>query len=278
MKFGVSMFQTDYAMRPAELARAAEDRGFESIFFPEHTHIPSSRKTPFPRGGELPKEYAHTMDPFVSLATAVEVTKTIRLGLGVCLVVERDPITLAKEVASLDVLSGGRVILGIGGGWNVEEMANHGTAFGSRWKVLRERVEAMKTIWQQHEAAYHGDFVRFEPIWSFPKPVQKPHPPILLGGRGEVLLRRVVAYGDGWMPIPRSLEEFRGMLATLDRVAQEKGRDRKTISVSVFYAQADEKLVRTYEELGVERVIFLVPPEGRESVLPLLDQYAKLVR
>jgi probable F420-dependent oxidoreductase len=278
MKFGVSMFQTPYAIRPAALAVAAEERGFESLFFPEHTHIPCSRKTPFPRGGELPKEYIHSMDPFVALATAVEVTKTIRLGLGVCLVIERDPITLAKEVSSLDFLSGGRVILGAGGGWNVEEMANHGTDFRTRWKLLRERIEAMKAIWANDEASYSGDLVRFDPIWSFPKPVQKPHPPILLGGRGEVLLKRVVAYADGWIPLPRNLEEIHTGLATLDRLAAEAGRARSTISVSIFFAPPDEDLVRTYEDLGIDRVIFKVPPEGPETVLPHLDRCARLLR
>src|SRR5882757_11580314 len=182
MKLGVAIFPTDYTIRPDDFARACEERGFESIWFPEHTHIPTSRKTPYPAGGELPKEYLHTHDPFVALMAAAGATKKIKLATGICLVVERDPIITAKEVASLDVLSNGRVLFGIGGGWNAEEMENHGTVFKTRWKLLRERVLAMKEIWTKDEAEFHGEFVSFDPIWSFPKPVQKPHPPILMGG------------------------------------------------------------------------------------------------
>src|SRR5438552_2201264 len=184
MHFGVVMFPTDYAMRVDDLARAVEARGFESLWFPEHTHIPVSRRSPWPGGPTLPKEYWHTHELFVALATAAAVTTTLKVGSGICLLVERDPITTAKEVASLDFLSRGRVLFGVGGGWNAEEMEDHGTDFKQRWRVLRERVLAMKRIWTEDEAAFEGDFVRFEPLWSWPKPVQKPHPPILLGGHG----------------------------------------------------------------------------------------------
>src|SRR5512143_2164356 len=201
MDFGVTMFATDYAMRPDDLARAVEERGFESLWFPEHTHIPASRKSPWPGGPELPKEYWHTHDLFVALTMAAAVTRTLKVGSGICLVVERDPITLAKEVATLDHLSNGRFLFGIGGGWNAEEMANHGTDFTRRWQLLRERIEAMKTIWRDDDAAYHGELVDFDPIWSWPKPVQKPHPPIYLGGHGPKALARVVRYCDGWLPI-----------------------------------------------------------------------------
>src|SRR6266542_2814298 len=200
MKYALTMFPTDDAIRPDELARAAEERGFESLFFPEHTHIPCSRKTPYPAGGDLPREYYRTHDPFVALALAAGATKKIKLATGICLVIERDPIVLTKEVASLDYLSNGRAILGIGAGWNVEEMANHGTEFKSRWQVLRERIEAMKAMWQNEQAEYHGRFVSFDPVFSFPKPVQTPHPPVLLGGHGPKALERVVRYCDGWMP------------------------------------------------------------------------------
>ena len=197
MHFGLTMFQADYAMRVDDLAREAEARGFTSLWLPEHTHIPVSRRSPWPGGGELPKEYCHTHDLFVALATAAAVTRTLKVCSGICLLVERDPITTAKEVASLDALSNGRVMFGIGGGWNAEEMENHGTNFKTRWKLLRERVEAMKKVWTDDEAEYHGEFVNFDPIWSWPKPVQKPHPPIFLGGHGPKALQRVVDYCDG---------------------------------------------------------------------------------
>ena len=184
MKFGVTMFPTDYAIGPAELAGAVEEHGFESLFFPEHTHIPTSRRTPWPGGAELPREYSRTLDPFVALSAAATATERLRIGTGICLVVERDPITLAQEVASLDFISGGRFLFGIGGGWNLEEMENHGTDPAQRWKLLRERVLAMKAIWAEDEAEFHGRFVNFDPIWSWPKPVQEPHPPILVGGSG----------------------------------------------------------------------------------------------
>ena len=277
MKYALTMFPTDYAIRPDELARAAEDRGFESLFFPEHTHIPASRRTPYPAGGELPKEYSHTHDPFVALAMSATVTKKIKLATGICLAIERDPITLAKQVASLDFLSGGRVLFGIGGGWNAEEMENHGTVFKTRWKLLRERVEAMKAIWQNEAASYHGELVRFDPIWSFPKPVQKPHPPVLLGGHGEAALKRVAAYCDGWLPISLMAGDLKKAIADLHRLAKEKGREPKSLSISVFWAQADRKAIDAYAEMGVERVIFPLPPDARDKVMPIVDQYAKLV-
>jgi len=277
MKYALTMFPTDDAIRPDEIARAAEERGFESLFFPEHTHIPASRKTPYPAGGDLPREYYRTHDPFVALALAAGVTKKLRLATGICLVVERDPIVLAKEVASLDSLSNGRAILGIGAGWNVEEMANHGTDFKTRWRLLRERVEAMKAIWQNERAEYHGEFVNFDPIWCFPKPVQKPHPPILLGGHGPKALARVVRYCDGWMPISM-MANLQGEIAELRTLAQKAGRDPKSISISVFWAPPDRETIDGYEAIGVERVIFALPPAPRDEVMPLLDSHAKLVR
>jgi len=278
MDFGVTMFPTDYAIRVDELARATEERGFESIWFPEHTHIPSSRKTPYPAGGELPKEYSHTHDPFVALMAAAAVTKKIKLATGICLVIERDPITTAKEVASLDYLSGGRAMLGIGAGWNVEEMGNHGTDFKSRWQLLRERVEAMKAIWQHERAEYHGKLVGFDPIWSFPKPVQKPHPPVLLGGHGRKALERVVRYCDGWMPISLRAGDLKKEIAELRETAKKAGRDPKSISISVFWAPADRAKIDEYEEMGIERAILALPPAPRDKVLPILDSHAKLIR
>ena len=277
MKFGVTMFLTDYSIGPAELARAVEERGLESLFFPEHTHIPTSRRTPRPGGGELPPEYSHTLDPFVALGAAATVTESLLIGTGICLVIERDPITLAKEVASLDFISGGRVLFGIGGGWNQEEMENHSTNPAQRWRLLRERVLAMKAIWTQDEAEFHGRFVNFDPIWSWPKPAQKPHPPILVGGDGPHTLQRVVEYGDGWMPIPgRSPKPLPNRIAELNRLAAEAGRGR--IPVSVFGASPRPHVVQHYAEVGVERCIFWLPSASREEVLPLLDDYAELAR
>lgn len=277
MKYALTIFPTDYSIHPAELAKAAEERGFESLFFPEHTHIPSSRKTPYPAGGELPKEYSHTHDPFVALAMAAAVTTKLRLATGICLVTERDPITLAKQVASIDVLSGGRFMLGIGAGWNVEEMANHGTDAGKRWSVVRDRVAAMKTIWRDEAATYHGKHVDFDAIWQWPKPAQKPHPPILLGGHGTKQLERVVDFCDGWMPIAPMTGNVAKAIQELHEIAAKKGRDPKTISLSAFWAPPDPAKLEELEKAGIERAIFPLPPASREEVLPIVDRYAKLI-
>jgi probable F420-dependent oxidoreductase len=275
MKFGVTMFPTDYAVPVTELARAAEDLGFESLFFPEHTHIPVSRRTPYPAGGELPEEYAHTLDPFVAMGAAAAVTTTLMLGTGICLVVERDPITTAKEVASVDFLSGGRVLFGIGGGWNVEEMENHGTRSATRWKLLRERILAMKEIWTQDEAEFHGDYVDFDPIWSWPKPARTPHPPILIGGDGPRTLARVVAYGDEWMPIGgfRSPESLRRRIDDLRQLAANAGREE--IPVTVFGAAARPDQIEALTAIGVNRAVFWLPPAGADVVMPRLRRCAE---
>jgi probable F420-dependent oxidoreductase len=279
MHFGVMIFATDFAIRIDELARAAEERGFESLFVPEHTHIPASRRTPWPGGGDLPRDYWHTLDPFVALATAAAATTRLRIGTGICLIIERDPITTAKEVATLDFLSGGRFLFGIGGGWNVEEMENHGTDYKTRFRLLRERVLAMKEIWTKEEASFHGEFVNFDPIWSHPKPVQKPHPPVLLGGESGYTLQRVVDFCEGWFPRGRGGEEpVLKALADLRGRAARAGRDMKTISVSVFGARAEREAVERYRGAGVDRVIFGLPSAGREAVLPILDRHATLIR
>ena len=275
MKFGVYMFPTDYAIDPVSLGRAAEGHGFESLFVPEHTHIPTSRRSPFPGGGELPKEYSHTLDPFVALGAVAAATERLMLGTGICLVIERDPITLAKEVASLDFISGGRVLFGIGGGWNREEMENHGTDPTRRWKVLRERIEAMQQIWTEDAAEYHGEFVDFDPIWQWPKPIQKPHPPVLIGGDGANTLQRVVRYGDGWMPIGRRAD-FKARIDELNRLAAAAGR--ADIPVTIFGAAPKSEVIDAYAEAGVERLLFHLPPAPRDEVLPLLEQRAELVR
>ncbi|MBI3785998.1 MAG: LLM class F420-dependent oxidoreductase [Deltaproteobacteria bacterium] len=278
MKFGLMMFPADYAIRVDELAREAEARGFESLFFPEHTHIPASRATPWPGGADLPKEYSHTHDPFVALAVAATATKTLRVGTGICLIIERDTITLAKEVASLDFLSNGRLIFGIGGGWNVEEMRHHGTVFKTRWKKMAEQVAALKRIWSEDEAEFHGELVDFDPIWSWPKPIQKPHPPILLGGHSPQVMQRVVDYCDGWMPIGLRAQRLVEDIATLRAKAEQSGRDPRTISITIFGTPADQQAINQYAEAGVERITFGLPPAPRDVVLPLLDRYAKLLR
>jgi probable F420-dependent oxidoreductase len=278
MHYGVCIFPTDYSIRIDELARAAEERGFESLFVTEHTHIPASRRTPFPGGGELPKEYSHTLDPFVGLTAAAAATRTLRVGTGICLIIEHDPITTAKEIASLDFLSGGRFLFGVGAGWNAEEMENHGTAFKTRFRLLRERVLAMKEIWTKDAAEFHGELVNFGPLWSWPKPVQKPHPPVLLGGESGHTLQRVVDFCDGWFPRGRAAEAILPGLADLKTRAARAGRDMKTISVSVFGAKPDEATLRTYAEAGITRAILRLPSEPRDAVLALLDRHAKLLR
>ncbi len=278
MKFGVSMFNTDYSIRIDELARAVEERGFESLWVPEHTHIPKSRKSPWPGGPNLPKEYWHTYDPFVALAMAAAVTTRLKIGTGICLLIERDPITLAKEVASLDFLSNGRFLFGIGGGWNAEEMENHGTDFRRRWRILRERILAMKEIWTKDEPEFHGEFVNFDPIWSWPKPAQKPHPPIFLGNNTPNGRQRVVEYCDGWLPIAARAGDLAAGVADLRQRAEKAGRDPRSIPVSVYAASPEENAVQKYEEIGAERAIFYLPSAGRDEVLPILDRYANLTK
>ena len=278
MHIGLCIFATDYAVRIDELAREAEARGFESLFVPEHTHIPVSRRTPFPGGGQLPKEYSHTFDPFVALMAAAAVTKKLRIGTGICLIIERDTITTAKAVASLDALSNGRFLFGIGGGWNAEEMEHHGTEFKTRFKKMEEQVRAMKEIWTKDVAEFHGRFVNFDPIWSWPKPAQKPHAPVLLGGETGHTLQRVVDLCDGWLPRARNHDALMAAWEDLKGRAARAGRDMRTISVSVFGGGPDEAKLDAYRAAGFTRVLLRLPSEGREVVLPLLDQWAKLIR
>jgi len=277
MKLGVTMFATDYAIRPDELARACEERGFESVWYPEHTHIPTSRRSPWPGGSELPKEYWHTHDLFITLTAAAVATKTIKVGSGICLVIEHDPIVLAKEVASVDQLSNGRLIFGIGGGWNAEEMENHGTPFNRRWKVLRERIAAMKAIWTQEAAEYHGEFVNFDPIWCYPKPLQKPYPPIVLGTLSAKGLKRVVDYCDGWIPVGGTVQDLPAAIRELHALAEQAGRPKHELPVSIFGAPGEESTLRQYQEMGLERAVFFAPSAGKDTVLPLLDKYATLI-
>jgi probable F420-dependent oxidoreductase len=254
MNFGVAMFATDEGIRPADLARLVEGSGFESLFFPEHTHIPATRESDAPRGGELPREYSRTYDLFVALTEAACATERLRIGSGICLIVERDPIATAKAVASLDVLSGGRLLLGIGAGWNREEMRNHGTDPDRRFALMKHRVRAMKEIWTSEEASYESPYVAFQRIWAWPKPVQRPHPPILVGGNGAHAIDRVLAYGDEWLPEPEP--GLIGRIAGLQRRAREVGLDE--IPVTVYGAQPAD--VEAYRDAGVHRCVFWVPP------------------
>ena len=280
MDFGAMMFSTDYSIRPDDLARMLEHRGFESMWVPEHTHIPAERTSPWPGGPDLPKDYWHTYDPFVALTAAAAVTTDLKLGTGICLMIERDPITTAKEIASLDMLSRGRFIFGVGGGWNAEEMSNHGTNYRSRWRILREKILAMKEIWTQEEAEFHGDHVNFDKMWAYPKPVQRPHPPILMGGDGPTTFDRVVEYCDGWIPIGGrgsagvSLGE---KIVLLKKQAEEAGRDPDSLNITSFGIRPDPDLIARLQEAGVNRVIFTLPSQEQAEVTPLIDECTKLI-
>jgi probable F420-dependent oxidoreductase len=277
------MFPTAYSVAPDVLARAAEARGFESLFFPEHTHIPVSRRTPWPGGGDLPREYWSSYDPFVALAMAAAVTSEIRLGTGIALVTERDPIVMAKQVASLDRLSNGRVMLGIGAGWNVEEMANHGVAFADRWRVLRERVLAMRAIWRDEEAAFHGEFVDFEALKCDPKPVQAGGPKVLIGASSRFTWARIAEYGDGWFPIHQDARraaasgaiDYAAGIAATRSAWRAAGREGEP-GFSIFGVGPDEQRVEQLLALGFDRVIFALPSADADTVLPLLDRYAAI--
>jgi probable F420-dependent oxidoreductase len=275
MQFGLSMFLTDETIAPVELGRAAEDAGFEALFVPEHTHIPASRESPWPGGDELPREYSHTLDPFVALSAIAATTERLRVGTGIALIVERDPITLAHEAASLDHISGGRFELGVGAGWNFEEMRNHGTDPGMRFRVMRERVLAMREIWTHGEASYHGEFVAFDRIWSWPKPVQRPHLPVLVGGTGPRVLDRVLEYGDAWFPNLRDLDELAARIAELQRRAADAGRERIPITYFGLRDADDEKLDKL-AAAGVDRVLLMLPPADADETLPRVERYAEL--
>jgi probable F420-dependent oxidoreductase len=278
MKIGFYYFATDYSMPIAEAARALEEHGYESLFVPEHTHIPASRRSPWPGGPELPKQYSHTLDPFVGLAAAAAVTSKLRLGTGICLLTERDPIVTAKEVATLDLISGGRFEFGIGAGWNAEEMENHGTRFETRFRVMVDRAKAMQAIWTQEEASYQGEFTRFEPIWSWPKPVQKPHPPILLGGETRHTLRRVMEFCDGWFPRGRDFDDPAAEMARFKRFADEAGRDVKTVSVTLFGGRPEAAYLEKCRTAGLDRVLFALPPEDRDAVMPVIERHTAFLR
>jgi probable F420-dependent oxidoreductase len=274
MHFGGAMFFTDYSMSAPELARALEERGFESVWAPEHSHIPLSRKTPFPGGGEVPKQYYDAMDPFVVLAAASQVTKRIKFGTGVALIQQRDVIQTAKLVASIDQVSQGRFLFGVGGGWNQDEMEDHGTVYATRFKRMRESIEAMKEVWTKAEAEYHGEFVNFDPMIARPKPVQKPHPPIHVGGAFPHGARRAIRYGDGWIPGG----DIREVLPKFHEMARDAGRDPASIEITSFALGEDPDRVKRLAEMGVARVVPMFPPEKADTVLPIVDRWTKVMR
>ena len=280
MQIGAAMFFTDYSMTPAALGRALEDRGFESLWAPEHSHIPVSRKTPFPGGGDLPKRYYDTMDPFVSLTMAAAATTKLLVATGVCLVNQRDPIQTAKLVASIDQVSAGRFLFGVGVGWNEDEMENHGTSLATRAKVSRERIEAMKEIWTKSKAEYHGEFVNFDPIMSWPKPVQKPYPQVIVGGAFPQGARRALRYGNGWIPVAgRGPQAGVGdLIQRFRQMAAEVGRDPAEVPLSFFGAREDLDQVKHLRDLGVSRLVVALDSEKEDTILPVLDRWAAVIR
>ena len=275
MKLGVFVFSTDESIHPATLARAAEERGFESLWLPEHAHVPTSRETPYPPAadGRLPRQYTRIYDPFVALSMAAAVTSRIKLGTGICLVSQREPIKLAKAVASLDRLSDGRFLFGIGAGWLREEMEALGTDFEQRWKLTADRIAAMKACWTQEETRFEGEHVQIPSTWVFPKPVQQPHPPIYVGAGSRWARQRVVEWADGWMPNYTKPEFIGKGMADLERRAEQAGRDPSTIEVTVFGAPIDD--LDAYRELGVDRCILGLPYAGEAEILSSLDRYAE---
>jgi len=278
MQIGAAMFFTDYSMAPAELGRALEERGFESVWAPEHSHIPLSRRSPFPSGGELPKQYYDVMDPFVTLSAAAAVTKKLKVGTGVCLVIQRDTIQTAKAVASLDQVSAGRFLFGIGGGWNQDEMEDHGTVYATRFKKMREQIEAMREIWTKSKPEYHGETVDFPPMMTWPKPVQSPLP-VIVGGAFPHGARRALRYGNGWIPHSRRphYEDVTDFLPQFRQMAAEAGRDPAEVPVTVWGVPEDADRLRRYRDQGVARVVVSLPSEPAAKTLPKLDRWAELI-
>jgi probable F420-dependent oxidoreductase len=272
VKHGLAIFATDEGVPPGELAELAETRGFESLFFTDHTHIPVVRASAAPRGGELPREYSRTLDPFVALMAAAATTRELRVGTGICLVVERDPITTAKAAATLDFLSSGRFLFGVGAGWNLEEMRNHGTDPKRRFTLMKERVEAIKAIWTKDEASYNGEFVEFDRIWAWPKPVQKPHPPVMVGGNGRQALDRVLAYGDEWLPEPEDGLVYR----MYELQARARESDRSPVPITVY--GADPADAERYAQAGAHRCVYWLPARGPEDTVRRLEELARWVR
>jgi probable F420-dependent oxidoreductase len=280
MEFGASIFFTDYSITPAELGVALEERGFDSLWAAEHSHIPVPRRTPPPGGGELHKRYYDVMDPFVTLTAAACATKRLKIATGICLVIQRDTIQTAKLVASLDQVSGGRFLFGIGGGWNQEEIENHGTDFATRMQKMREQIEAMKAIWSENKPEYHGEIVDFPPMMTWPKPVQKPHPPVIVGGMFPHAARRALRYANGWIPHSRRphYEDVTDFLPEFRQMAAAAGRDLAEVPVTVWGVQPDYDRLRRYEDQGVARGVVQLAPEKADKTLPILDRWAELIR
>lgn len=277
MDVGAFIFDTDYSIDIAELARELEQRGFESLLVPEHTHIPASRKSPWPGGGDLPKEYWHTYDPFVSLSFAAAATTSLKIGTGICLLPQRDTIVTAKLAASLDRMSGGRFIFGIGAGWNREELEHHGTDYTTRFKRLEEQLQAMKGLWTEDEFGFDGNHVKFTPSWSYPKPIQQPHPPMILGGESDHTLKRIMKYADGWLPRGRGGLDMAKEMSRFRQHAEEAGRDVSTLTVSLFGASPKPAPLESYREAGLTRALLPLPSADRETILPMLDKYQALL-
>jgi len=273
--FGVTMFLTDQTMGPVPFARAVEERGLHSVYLPEHTHIPISRRTPPPTGdAELREEYKRTLDPLVALAAAAAVTERVLLGTGICLVAQREPIVTAKAVATLDALSNGRFVFGIGFGWNEDELENHGVTMAERREVARDRVLTMQRLWSDEVAEHHGPHVDLAPSWSWPKPTQRPGPPVLIGGApGPKLFAHVAEYADGWIPIGGA--GIRAALDDLRRACDAVGRDAATLRIVPFGTIPDPGKVEYYASLGIEEIVLRVPGGGTDAVLPVLDRYAE---
>jgi probable F420-dependent oxidoreductase len=277
MDVGVSIFFTDYSITPADLAVALEERGFDSVWAAEHSHIPVPRRTRADQ--ELGKRYYDVMDPFVTLTAAACATKTLKLATGIALVIQRDTIQTAKLVASIDQVSGGRFLFGIGGGWNQDEMEDHGTVYATRFKKMREQIEAMKAIWTEDKPEYHGEIVDFAPMMTWPKPVQKPYPPVILGGMFPHAARRALRYGDGWIPHLRrpQYEDVTDYLPQFRVLAAEMGRDPAAVPITVWGVPDDLDRLKRYRDQGVARGVVQLAPQPADKTLPILDRWAELI-
>ncbi len=277
MKIGLYLVLTDASMPVVDLARAIEERGFESIWVPEHSHIPTTGSTPYPGRGPVTRDFARTLDPFVTLAAAASVTTRIKLGTGICLLIQRDTIHTAKTVATLDHLSGGRVLFGVGGGWNKPEMENHGCTYATRFARLEEQLQALKAIWTEDEAQFHGKYVDFDAMWCWPKPVTRPHPPIFIGGETDHTLKRIVKYADGWLPRVRDPGLVLAGIGRLRAFARDAGRNERSIAISAFGLSAKHETIQPFRDAGVDRAILALTAGSTDDMLRRLDRYAEFV-